>query len=101
MTKATVGFVYFVGTLQTGFALRDFYTLFGILEINDGLPSYDETSWNNLRAFGFMWITIPLSGASGTLVFHLHYLTFNPMRQLSPFLSYSTRVEFMYYRERN
>jgi hypothetical protein len=68
MTKATVVFVYFVGTLQTGFALRDFYTLFCIHDPHED-PGFFDKTWN-LRSFGFMWITIPLSGASGARVFY-------------------------------
>jgi hypothetical protein len=66
MMKATVAFVYAVGTLQTAFALRDFYTLFCIPNSLQDLGFPDALS---LRGFGFMWITIPLSGASGTLFF--------------------------------
>jgi hypothetical protein len=72
MTKATVAFVYAIGTLQTAFALHDFYTLFCTPDSHqDPAPSYALS----LRGFGFMWITIPLSGASGALIFRLHSTT--------------------------
>jgi hypothetical protein len=79
MTKATVAFVYAVGTLQTAFALRDFYTLFCIPDNNED-PTAFYKIWDDLRPFGFMWITIPLSGASGTLLFHSHSPTRRPHR---------------------
>jgi hypothetical protein len=70
VTKATVIFVYGVGTIQTAFALRDFHTLFCIpWPQPDPSPFAKTWTW---RGFGYMWLTIPLSGASGALVFHLH-----------------------------
>jgi hypothetical protein len=70
MTKATVGFVYGVGTLQTAFALRDFYTLF-VKPWPPPDPSPFAKTWT-WRSFGYMWLTIPLSGALGASVIHLY-----------------------------
>jgi hypothetical protein len=64
-----VAFIYAVGSLQTAFALHDFYSIFclpGNREFADLFLGAQE----ELRRFGFMWITIPLSGASGALLFH-------------------------------
>jgi hypothetical protein len=77
MMKATVAFVYVVGTLQTAFALHDFYSLFCIPKDYKPSTMFFDT-WGYLHRFGFMWITIPLSGASGALVFHLHFLALRP-----------------------
>lgn len=76
MTKATVAFVYVVGTLQTVFALHDFYTIFCLPDPRDHFTFYD-TTWS-LRSYGFFWITIPLSGASGALVFRLRFPSLVP-----------------------
>ncbi|KAF9451797.1 hypothetical protein P691DRAFT_662504, partial [Macrolepiota fuliginosa MF-IS2] len=64
--KSIVYFVYGVGTIQTVFALRDFYILFCILGGN--MPT-----GHDLRAFGFMWFTIPVSSALVAVVSQLFY----------------------------
>ncbi|KAF9446770.1 hypothetical protein P691DRAFT_672871, partial [Macrolepiota fuliginosa MF-IS2] len=67
--KSIVYFVYIVGTMQTAFALRDFYTLF-CTEAGDGVLSSGPFSPHR---FGFMWFTIPVSSALVAVVAQLFY----------------------------
>ncbi|KAF9448374.1 hypothetical protein P691DRAFT_669516, partial [Macrolepiota fuliginosa MF-IS2] len=60
--KLIVYFVYVVGTIQTAFALQDFYALFCT-------PTLRE----DLHVFGFTWFTIPVSGALVAVVAQLFY----------------------------
>src|SRR5690349_20726057 len=76
MTKAIVAFIYTVGTIQTVFALHDFYTIFVLPDPRDHFTFYD-TTWS-LRSYEFFWITIPLSGASGAPAFRFHFISLLP-----------------------
>lgn len=55
--KAVVYMVVAIGTLQTGLALHDFHALFCT---NDYLSKLSDP-----HNFGFMWLTIPTSIATG------------------------------------
>lgn len=61
-TKIIVYFAFTIETLQTAFALRDFHMLYstskGSLMMES--PNFD------IRRFGFMLFTIPISGVCGT-----------------------------------
>lgn len=70
LVKSIAYFVYIIGTLQTAFALRDFYTLFCTPATNNLNEDVD------LRTFGFMWLTIPVSSALGTWVSHYVFPVF-------------------------
>ncbi|KAF5363558.1 hypothetical protein D9756_000952 [Leucocoprinus leucothites] len=69
VTKGSVYLVYAIGSIQTAFALRDFYELFcgvpgGLVQLED-LPG--------LHKFGFMWLTIPVSSALVAVTVQLFY----------------------------
>lgn len=69
-TKAIVYFAYIIGTIQTGFALRDFYVLFCTSEVKLLMEP-----WNfDTHRFGFMWFTIPVGGALGMLNLILDFI---------------------------
>ncbi|KAF7776790.1 hypothetical protein Agabi119p4_5183 [Agaricus bisporus var. burnettii] len=71
ITKAIVGFVYSIDTVQTILALYDFYLLFCIPN------NYHLVLGPKFQVMqdGFMWLTIPLSGtlvATVTQLFYAH-----------------------------
>lgn len=65
VTKAIVGFVYSVGTIQTLVALHDFYKSFCVIDSSAVL--FDDAVFNS-----FMWLTIPLSSTLGMHIYHRH-----------------------------
>ncbi|KXN92863.1 hypothetical protein AN958_07060 [Leucoagaricus sp. SymC.cos] len=67
LTKVVVYFVYIIGTLQSAFTLRDFYTLFCTVDGNQWLEDKD------VHRFGFMWLTIPVCGSLITTVVQFLY----------------------------
>jgi len=69
-TKAIVYFVYIIGTLQTAFALHDFYSLFCTLRGNSFL---EPPAQSTIYGFGFMWFTIPVGGALAATAVQLFY----------------------------
>ncbi|EKM82094.1 hypothetical protein AGABI1DRAFT_112221 [Agaricus bisporus var. burnettii JB137-S8] len=66
ITKAIVGFVYSVGTIQTLVALHDFYKSFCVMDSSAVL--FDDAVFNS-----FMWLTIPLSSTLVATVAQLFY----------------------------
>ncbi|KAF5364212.1 hypothetical protein D9756_000925 [Leucocoprinus leucothites] len=80
LTEATVYLVYTIGSIQTAFALRDFHELFCIPGLTLRLVQVVHTKQvtlvsdiSDLHAFGFMWLTIPVSSALVAVTVQLFY----------------------------
>ncbi|KAF5363562.1 hypothetical protein D9756_000956 [Leucocoprinus leucothites] len=70
LTKMAVYLVYIIGSIQTIFALRDFYELFCF---PGRLVQAKPILLSDLHAFGFMWLTIPVSSALVAVTVQLFY----------------------------
>ncbi|KAF9448369.1 hypothetical protein P691DRAFT_704986 [Macrolepiota fuliginosa MF-IS2] len=71
--KLIVYFLYIVGTLQTAFALRDFYALFCTSAGSNELELVLLTESNALQEFGFIWFTVPVCSTLAAAVSQLFY----------------------------
>ncbi|KAJ3561127.1 hypothetical protein NP233_g10388 [Leucocoprinus birnbaumii] len=77
-TKATVWFVYAVGSIQTFVALRDFLVMFcekspeGYIRLSkEGRPSVLNAP--TMHTFGLMWLTVPTSSSIVAVTVQLFY----------------------------